>query len=175
MMTVAVVFILPQPQLYVPLSSGWLFLMKSSKMEPVYVMWYFSPSLKTFPPFFHCTEASTLEISQRSVTPLPSWTWIFFSSWRNVIGRSSEDHRKWNIKMRWKQLLMEEHYVLLLSNRCDSLKYVYVLFTVNNDQSFCCLFSTCAAVISSVSEPEVCDPQLHLQVLLPHLVFVSIF
>lgn len=102
-MMVAVVFTALHTQLYVPLSSGWLFLMSSSRVEPFCFIWYFSPLLNTFSSFFHCTGAPDLEISQQSFTPVPSSTWIFFSSWRNVMGRSREDHKRKNIKKNLKQ------------------------------------------------------------------------
>lgn len=49
------------------------------------------------------------------------------------------------------------------------------LLTIHNDSSFCHLFSTCTGIISSVIQTDIHNLQVHLQLLLPHLAFVSIF
>lgn len=46
--------------------------------------------------------------------------------------------------------------------------------TIHSDLSCCPLFSTYTSIISTVLHTEVCDLHLHLQVLFPHLVLVSI-
>lgn len=51
---------------------------------------------------------------------------------------------------------------------------VYAVLTIHDDCSFCPLLSTYTGVISSVVQTEVRNLHLHKQVLLPHLVFVSI-